>query len=120
MRRDLIDMYGSEKLYEGGLSVRTTLDPKLQVLARKALHDGLIKYDQARGYRGPVKSIDISGDWGEPLGAVPALSDVPEWRLAVVLDDRRRERDDRPAAADPRRRRAGAGAQDRARSRLPR
>ena len=27
-------MFGSEKLYEGGLSVRTTLDPKLQVLAR--------------------------------------------------------------------------------------
>ena len=54
VRRNLIDLYGSEKLYEGGLSVRTTLDPKLQVLARTALHDGLIKFDQARGYRGPV------------------------------------------------------------------
>jgi penicillin-binding protein 1A len=85
VRRNLVDLYGSQKLYEGGLSVRTTLDPKLQVLARTALHDGLIKYDHAHGYRGPLKSIDISGDWGALLGEIPALSDVPEWRLAVVL-----------------------------------
>ncbi len=86
VRRDLIDMYGSDKLYEGGLSVRTTLDPKLQVLARKALQDGLIRFDEQRGYRGPVTTIDISGDWGEPLGKLSGLSDVPEWRLAVVLE----------------------------------
>jgi penicillin-binding protein 1A len=86
VRRNLIDMYGSKKLYEGGLSVRTTLDPKLQVLARKALQDGLVSFDEARGFRGPVTTIDISGDWGGALGKVAALSDVPEWRLAVVLD----------------------------------
>ncbi len=31
VRRELFDRYGEKKLYEGGLSVRTTLDPKLQV-----------------------------------------------------------------------------------------
>src|SRR2546430_68617 len=40
VRRDLFEKYGEKKLYEGGLSVRTTLDPKLQVIARKALTDG--------------------------------------------------------------------------------
>ena len=35
VRRDLNDRYGEKKLYEGGLSVRTTLDPKLQDSARK-------------------------------------------------------------------------------------
>jgi penicillin-binding protein 1A len=85
VRRTLVDMFGSEKLYEGGLSVRTTLDPKLQQLAREKLHAGLIKFDQARGFRGPVTTIDITGDWGTALGKVEALSDVPEWRLAVVL-----------------------------------
>ena len=32
-----------------------------------------------------MTTIDISADWGEALGKVPALADVPEWRLAVVL-----------------------------------
>src|SRR5690606_33678443 len=60
--------------------------PDMQVKARKALQNGLLKYDTLRGYRGPVTSIDISGDWGVPLGEVDRLSDVPEWQLAVVLE----------------------------------
>ena len=49
VRRDLNDRYGEKKLYEGGLSVRTTLDPKLQSVARKALTDGLVKFDETQG-----------------------------------------------------------------------
>lgn len=86
VRREIIARYGEEALYEGGLSVRATLDPQLQRYARKAMQDGLIKYDTLRGYRGPLKTIDVSGDWGVPLGEVKGLSDVPEWRVAVVLD----------------------------------
>ncbi|TIS16219.1 MAG: penicillin-binding protein 1A, partial [Mesorhizobium sp.] len=86
VRRQIIARYGENALYEGGLSVRTTLDPKIQLIARKAMQNGLLKYDTLRGYRGPVTHIDVSGDWGVPLGAVKGLEDVPEWTLAVVLD----------------------------------
>ncbi len=86
VRRELISRYGEDALYGGGLSVRTTLDPELQVLARRSLHNGLIRYDTLRGFRGPVAEIDPSGDWGVALGEVPRLTDVPEWRLAVVLE----------------------------------
>ncbi len=87
VRREIIARYGENALYEGGLSVRTTLDPKLQVQARKAMQNGFLKYDTLRGYRGPMTTIDMSGgDWGKPLGDVKTLDDVPEWRLAVVLD----------------------------------
>ena len=88
VRREIIARYGENALYEGGLSVRTTLDPTLQLYARKALQNGLVKFDTLRGYRGPVAKIDVAagGDWGEQLAAVKTLDDVPEWRLAVVLD----------------------------------
>lgn len=85
VRRELYAIYGERKLYEGGLSVRTTLDPKMQVMARKALVDGLVDFDRKRGWRGPVERMDISGDWGAKLGAIQALSDVAPWRLGVVL-----------------------------------
>ncbi|MGO8061175.1 penicillin-binding protein 1A [Rhizobium leguminosarum] len=85
VRRQLIDQYGEKVLYEGGLSVRTSLDPQMQIAARKALQDGLVTYDERRGFHGPIKQIDASGDWGKALADIPALSDVPEWRLAVVL-----------------------------------
>ena len=86
VRRELYDRYGEKKLYDGGLSVRTTLDTKLQVLARQTLTDGLVHYDEQQGWRGPVAKIDISGDWGVKLADVKALADVAPWRLAVVLE----------------------------------
>jgi penicillin-binding protein 1A len=86
VRRELYERYGEKKLYEGGLSVRATLDPKLQVAARKALVDGLIKYDESRGYRGAVQKLEMAGDWGLKLAEVKALTDIAPWRLAVVLD----------------------------------
>jgi len=86
VRRQLGQLYGEEQLYGGGLSVRTTLNPRLQEFARRALMDGLITYDQNEGFRAPVASVDVAaGDWGDAVYAVRPLSDVPEWRLAVVL-----------------------------------
>jgi penicillin-binding protein 1A len=86
VRRELYERYGEKKLYEGGLSVRTSLDPKLQVLARKVFIDGLVRFDETQGWRGPVTKIDIAGDWGVKLADVKSLSDVSPWRLAVVLE----------------------------------
>ena len=86
VRRELSERYGEQKLYEGGLSVRTTLDPKVQLMARKALVDGLVRYDEAYGWHGVIKSIDLGQDWGVPLADVPAYGDVKPWQLAVALD----------------------------------
>ncbi len=87
MRRELGDRYGETKLYEGGLSVRTTLDVKLQVMARKAMTDGLVRYDEARGWRGAFATISLaSGDWGAELAKLPVYQDIQPWRSAVVLD----------------------------------
>ncbi|HSI42640.1 MAG TPA: penicillin-binding protein 1A, partial [Xanthobacteraceae bacterium] len=85
VRREIFERYGEDKLYGGGLSVRTTLNPKLQVIAKKALLDGLTKFDEQRGWRGPVTRIETSGDWGARLADVRTFTDIP-WRLAVVLE----------------------------------
>jgi len=86
VRRYIYDNYTEKKLYEGGLSVRATLDPKMQVLARKVLVDGFVNFDEQHGYRGAAQKIDPAGDWGAKLAEVKALSDVAPWRLAVVLE----------------------------------
>jgi penicillin-binding protein 1A len=86
VRRYIFDNYGEKKLYEGGLSVRTTLDPKVQMMARQAMINGLVSFDEAQGYRGPINKIDISGDWGVKLAEVKSLSDIDPWHMAVVLE----------------------------------
>jgi penicillin-binding protein 1A len=86
VRRELADRYGSTQLYEGGLSVRTTLDPAMQLIARKALVDGLVRYDEQHGWHGIIQKINPGADWGEAVGQVPALADIKPWQLAVVLE----------------------------------
>ena len=86
VRRYISEKYGDKRLYEGGLSVRTTLDTKLQVLARKTMINGLVNFDEALGWRGPVTKIEIGADWGIKLADVKSLSDIEPWRLAVVLE----------------------------------
>ena len=85
VRRQINEMFGEETLYEGGLSVRTSLDPELQVLARRALMNGLVNFDEQRGWRGPIKKVELGDDWGKAVSEITPLSDVREWRLAVVL-----------------------------------
>src|ERR1700739_2719260 len=86
VRRDIFERYGEKKLYEGGLSVRATLDPKIQVMARKTMAAGIVNYDEAQGWRGASSKLDISGDWGVKLADVKSLSDISPWRMAVVLE----------------------------------
>jgi penicillin-binding protein 1A len=88
VRRELIEIYGKDKLEKGGLSVRTTLDPKLQLYARQALARGLIGLDRKRGFRGPVatRELGAESDWGVLLKDRKVPADVAPWRLAIVLD----------------------------------
>ena len=88
VRRELIGMYGKEKLEKGGLSVRTTLDPKLQLYARQALARGLIGLDRKRGFRGPVatRELGAEADWAMLMKDRKVPADVAPWRLAVVLE----------------------------------
>lgn len=88
VRREITSYYGEEMLYQGGLSIRSTLDPRMQAMARKALVDGLVRYDETRGgwLRAQEQIDPAAGDWGVALAGVRALADVQPWRLAVVLE----------------------------------
>lgn len=85
VRRQIVEKYGEKALLEGGLSVRTSFDPDMQRLARKHLTEGLVDYDERRGYHGRVDEIETTGDWATALTKLKSLRDVPEWNLAVVL-----------------------------------
>lgn len=85
VRRQIAERYGEKELYEGGLSVRTTLDPRMQAAARKVLTDGLVRFDEARGWRGAQERVDLADDWGVTLAQKPVLGDIRPWELAVVL-----------------------------------
>jgi len=92
VRRELLQRYGDKELYRGGLSVRTTLEPKLQRIADRVLREGLIAYDRRHGWRGPIarlpgfgKAGSMPEDWAANLAKVEEPPGLGPWRLAVVF-----------------------------------
>lgn len=84
VRRELLDQYGDKGLYGDGLSVRTTLDSRLQRIADSSLHYGLSAYDRRHGWRGPLGRVDMAKDWRGAMARIALPSDVIEWKTAVV------------------------------------
>jgi len=104
VRKQIVDLYGVEALYDGGLAVRTSVDPRLQKLAGDTLRRWLIAYDQRHGWRGALASMTLppadqmaeEGEgpaWAEafatqlePLRNQRVVSeDMEPWRPALVL-----------------------------------
>jgi penicillin-binding protein 1A len=87
VRRELVERHGEEFLYKGGLSIRTTVSPRLQAIADKALRDGLIAYDRRHGWRGPEAHTELHDDpaWPAQLGQLDHSAGLDSWQLALVM-----------------------------------
>ena len=87
VRRTISRNFGDEALYQGGLIVRTTVDPRLQEIATKALRKGLIDYDLRHGWRGAEVNIEIDDNYQKSLqDAVLTSGGEKTWKKAVVLE----------------------------------
>ncbi len=85
IRRQVKSKFGEDALYQGGLLIRTTLDPRLQKIATDAVRQEFNNYDRRHGWRGAIKNISLQGNWREEFQKeeIPAGADR-EWYLAVV------------------------------------
>ena len=58
VRRQMVDRFGDDGFYTGGLSIRTTLDPDLQSKADRAVVEGLEALDKRQGWRGALGRLE--------------------------------------------------------------
>ncbi|MGB0683759.1 MAG: penicillin-binding protein 1A [Magnetovibrionaceae bacterium] len=86
VRREIAAAFGEASLYQGGLSVRTTVQPRLQAYADEALRSGLIAYDRRHGFRGPVSKLESMSGWRIGLASVEVPKGSEAWELAVVIE----------------------------------
>ncbi|MFM7403508.1 MAG: penicillin-binding protein 1A, partial [Erythrobacter sp.] len=91
VRRELIERFGEtaeggpNSVYAGGLWVRTSLDPQMQLAARDALREGLLRYHGGRAWSGPIGTIDLSeGNWASQLQSSPLGISYKDWQVGVV------------------------------------
>ena len=93
VRNRLVARFGLTRTETGGLTVHTTLDPRLQVLADRALHDGLLAYDRRHpAWRGPAGHVTApvgtwpTAAWAKTLAHQPAPPGMlHRWQLGLVV-----------------------------------
>jgi penicillin-binding protein 1A len=84
IRRQVQAQYGEQALYDGGLSIRSTLDTRLQLAAARSLRAGLEAYDRRHAWRGPLGRGDPSGDVAAQLREAPNPPSLSNWIRAMV------------------------------------
>jgi len=92
IRRQLSLDFGEEEFFSGGMTVRATIDPEMQVEAAKAMRRALEDYDREGGiWRGTGRKLTAEelSDWREALGRAEVPRDIDlngQWFPAVVLE----------------------------------
>jgi penicillin-binding protein 1A len=84
IRRQVQQQYGEEALYNGGLSIRSTLDTRLQLAAARALRAGLEDYDRRHEWRGPIARGEANGDVAAQLRDAADPPQLSNWVRAMV------------------------------------
>jgi len=81
VRKYLEKAYGSQRIYQGGLRVYTTLDSSMQTAANTAVHDWLRVMDRrSRGFVPPTESVLKDGKFPDRLH-------LDDWEAPIVAGD---------------------------------
>ncbi len=83
VRKSLVNKFGFDKVYKQGFTIKTPLDLNLQALASESLRQGLINYDQRKGWRGPLRNISNIDNWEKDLKKYELEKNI-NWELAIV------------------------------------
>ncbi|WP_029894263.1 penicillin-binding protein 1A [Desulfohalovibrio reitneri] len=86
VRRWLIDRFGEDTVYEGGLRVTVACDLEHQKAAEESLRDGLVASTHRRGWKGPIDHLEPEG-YGDFLTGEKAPDELPEkgdWLQVLV------------------------------------
>ncbi len=83
VRKNVIETFSYEKVYKQGFNINTPIDLNLQKIATHSLREGLISYDQRKGWRGPLTNKIYSSIWSKGLDEYYLESSL-EWKIAIV------------------------------------
>ncbi len=84
VRREIVEKFNETKLYDGGLSIMTTLDENLQILAEKAFREGIKEYDRRTGWRGPLLTLKNNENLINDFKSIKPPDGLFESKLAIV------------------------------------
>lgn len=87
IRRHVNNQYGEDALYEGGLLIRSTLNPRLQEIASRVFASELDNYDIRHGWRGAIINLPLDANYKDVFKKVEIPAGSKDgWIKAIVKD----------------------------------
>ena len=83
VRKNIIEILSYEKVYNQGFNINTPINLELQKIATNSLRNGLIKYDQRKGWRGPLLNKSYSKNWSVGLDKYDLENSI-DWKIAII------------------------------------
>ena len=85
IRKSIVNQFGFDRVYKQGLNIKTPLNLNLQNIATEVLREGLIKYDQRKGWRGPLTNKKNFQNWSNDKSLEKfKLEKSIKWELAII------------------------------------
>tara|TARA_B100001027_G_scaffold176330_1_gene127538 strand:+ start:4448 stop:6787 length:2340 start_codon:yes stop_codon:yes gene_type:complete len=84
VRKNIIEKLTYDKVYKQGYNINTPINLNLQKLATNSLREGLIAYDQRKGWRGSLINLTYNKNWPEKIKKKYKLEKSIGWKLAIV------------------------------------
>ena len=86
VRKNIIEKLTYEKVYKQGYNINTPINLNLQKIATESLRNGLIAYDQRKGWRGPITNIEYADNWHKNIDKKYKLENSINWEIAIVKE----------------------------------
>ena len=86
VRKNIIDKLTYEKVYKQGYNINTPINLNLQKIATESLRNGLISYDQRKGWRGPITNLKYNDNWYKNIDKKYKLENSINWEIAIVRE----------------------------------
>ncbi len=83
VRKNVIENFTYDKVYKQGFNINTPINLEFQKIATNSLRDGLVSYDQRKGWRGPLTSKIYNNNWNKDLKKFNLEKSIG-WSLAIV------------------------------------
>ncbi len=83
VRKNVIETFTYDKVYKQGFNINTPINLEFQKIATNSLRNGLILYDQRKGWRGPLTNKIYNSNWNNDLKKFDLEKSI-DWSLAIV------------------------------------
>ncbi len=83
VRKNVIENFTYDKVYKQGFNINTPINLEFQKIATNSLRDGLVSYDQRKGWRGSLTNKIYNSNWNKDLKKFNLEKSIG-WSLAIV------------------------------------